>query len=75
MAVTRKSNKMNIPLKPIRTKADHDAALELLEMLWDAKPGSPEADQLEILGILINQYETARFPIASPDPVERPACP
>lgn len=61
---------MNIPLKPIRTKADHDAALELLETLWDAKPGSPKADQLEILGILIDQYETAQFPISSPDPVE-----
>ncbi|WP_297011539.1 hypothetical protein [Thalassospira sp.] len=52
---------MNIPLKPIRTEADHDAALELLETLWDAKPGSPEADQLETLGALINQYEEQKF--------------
>lgn len=61
---------MNAPLKPIRTKSDYEAAMQLIETLWDAKPGSPEADQLEILCILIDQYETAQFPISSPDPVE-----
>ena len=57
-------------LKPIKTEADHEAAMELVENLWDAKPGTPEADQLEVLGILIDQYEAQQYPIAAPDAVE-----
>ncbi|HAI29582.1 MAG: transcriptional regulator [Thalassospira sp.] len=57
-------------IKPIKTEADYEAAMEQLEELWDAKPGTPEADQLEVLGILIDQYETQQFPIAAPNAVE-----
>lgn len=57
-------------IKPIKTEADYEAAMEQLEKLWDAKPGTPEADQLEVLGILIDQYEAQQFPIAAPDAVE-----
>ncbi|MDG4721542.1 MULTISPECIES: helix-turn-helix domain-containing protein [Thalassospira] len=57
-------------LKPIKAEADHEAAMELVENLWDAKPGTPEADQLEVLGILIDQYEAQQYPIAAPDAVE-----
>jgi len=56
-------------IKPIKTE-DYEAAMEQLEELWDAKPGTPEADQLEVLGILIDQYETQQFPIAAPNAVE-----
>ncbi|URK19024.1 transcriptional regulator [Thalassospira sp. GO-4] len=57
-------------LKPIKTEADYEAAMELVENLWDAKPGTAEADQLEVLGILIDQYEAQQYPIAAPDVVE-----
>ncbi|KZC99954.1 MULTISPECIES: hypothetical protein [unclassified Thalassospira] len=57
-------------IKPIKTEADYDAAMEQLKNLWDVKPGTPEADQLEVLGILIDQYEAQQFPIAAPDAVE-----
>lgn len=57
-------------IKPIKTEADYEAAMEQLVKLWDAKPGTPEADQLEVLGILIDQYEAQQFPIAAPDAVE-----
>lgn len=53
----------------IKTKADYDAAMEQLEELWYAKPGTPEADQLEVLGILMDQYEAQKFRIAAPDAV------
>lgn len=36
----------------------------------DAKPGSPEMDEIEILSILIEKYEEEHFPIADSDPVE-----
>lgn len=59
---------MNI--KPIKTEADYDEALKMLETLFDAKKGSAKGDELEILGILIDQYERDNFPIELPDPVE-----
>ncbi|HCN84352.1 MAG TPA: transcriptional regulator [Sphingobacteriaceae bacterium] len=57
-------------IKPIKTEKDYNAALERLELLFDAKKGSAEGDELEVLGILIDQYENEQFPIGFPDPIE-----
>ena len=57
-------------IKPIKSEKDYNRALERLEDIFDAKKGSPEGDELEVLGILIEQYENANFPIGLPDPVE-----
>jgi HTH-type transcriptional regulator/antitoxin HigA len=57
-------------LKPIKTKKDYAHALERLEIIFDAKKGTKEGDELEILGILIDQYENEHFPIDLPDPIE-----
>ena len=57
-------------IKPIKTKKDHQAALKRLETIFDAKPGSPEGDELEILGMLIDKYEKEHDPIDYPDPIE-----
>lgn len=59
---------MNI--KPIRTKKDYEQALERLEVIFDAKKGTDKGDELEILGMLIENYENEKFPINFPDPVE-----
>lgn len=59
---------MNI--KPIKTKKDYENALKRLELIFDAKKGSPEGDELEILGILVEKYEDQHFPIGFPDPIE-----
>ncbi|MFN4285831.1 MAG: type II toxin-antitoxin system HigA family antitoxin [Lacibacter sp.] len=59
---------MNI--KPIKNKKDYKAALERLEAIFDAKPGTPEGDELEVLGILIDAYEQEQYPIDFPDPIE-----
>jgi len=56
-------------LKPIRTKAEHRAALAEIERLWNAPEKSPEADRLEVLALLVEAYEKAHYPIAAPDPV------
>ena len=45
-------------LKPIKNKEDYNQALERLEQIFDAKPSTNEGDELEILGILIEKYET-----------------
>ncbi|MBK6485019.1 MAG: helix-turn-helix domain-containing protein [Chitinophagaceae bacterium] len=57
-------------LKPIKTKKDYQKALDRLELIFDAKKGTEEGDELEILGILIDQYENEHFPIGLPDPIE-----
>lgn len=57
-------------LRPIKTKKDYEQALERLDQIFDAKKGSPEGDELEILGILIDNYENTHFPIGFPDPIE-----
>jgi HTH-type transcriptional regulator/antitoxin HigA len=59
---------MNI--KPIKTEKDYQEALDRLEVIFDAKKGSPEGDELEILGLLIEKYESMHFPIDLPDPIE-----
>ncbi len=57
-------------LKPIRTKKHYQAALAEVELLWDAPAKSPEADRLDVLSLLIEQYESRHFPIADPDPID-----
>lgn len=57
-------------LKPIKTEADYREALKRLEVIFDAKLGSSESDELEILGILIDDYENKYYPIEAPDPIE-----
>ncbi len=59
---------MNI--KPIKTKKDYEQALERIELIFDAKKGTEKGDELEILGMLIDNYENEHFPIGFPDPVE-----
>ena len=56
-------------LKPIRDEASYRAALTEIEALWDAPNGSPEADRLEMLALLVEAYENAHYPIAAPDPI------
>jgi HTH-type transcriptional regulator / antitoxin HigA len=59
---------MNI--KPIKNKKDYTNALNRIEKLMDAKKGTPESDELEILSIIVEQYEEKHFTIKAPDPIE-----
>ncbi len=57
-------------LKLIKTKKDYLEALDRLEEIFDAKRGSQEGDELEVLGMLIDLYEKEHFPVDLPDPIE-----
>ena len=59
---------MNIQL--IKNKKDYNNALKRIEKLMDAKKGIRESDELEILSIIVEQYEKKHFPIEAPDPIE-----
>ncbi|WP_404790419.1 ImmA/IrrE family metallo-endopeptidase [Altericista sp. CCNU0014] len=57
-------------IRPIRTRADYEAALLRIDSLMDAEAGTPEADELEVLATLVELYEKKHFPIGWPDPIE-----
>ncbi|MES2426126.1 MAG: helix-turn-helix domain-containing protein [Bacteroidota bacterium] len=57
-------------IRPIRSESDHQEALNRLEIIFDAHPGTKEGDELEILGVLIDNYEKAQETIGFPDPIE-----
>lgn len=61
---------MTMNIKPIKTKKDHKQALKRLEEIFDARPGTPDGDELEVLSILIEHYENKQFIIDHPDPIE-----
>ena len=57
-------------IKPIKTTTDYENALEKLEKVFDASPNTKEADEAEILTLLIDTYENQHFSIEAPDPIE-----
>ena len=54
-------------IEVIRTKSAYAAALARIEKLMDAKPGTPQGDELELLSLVIHDYEEKVFPIDKPD--------
>ncbi len=54
----------------IKTEADHEKALFGIDQLMDAKPGTAEMDELELLTALVEMYEEQHYPISPPDPIE-----
>lgn len=59
-------------MKIIKSQQEHEQALERIMMLMDKNPseGSSEADEIEVLALLIESYEKQHFPIDPPDPIE-----
>jgi len=57
-------------VKPIKTEADYQIALNRLEVIFDAKIGTQESDEADILGLIIDEYEKKYYPIETPDPIE-----
>ncbi len=51
-----------VKLKVITTAKDYRLALKTVEALWEAKPGSHAHDTLEVLALLLEDYERRTFP-------------
>ena len=56
-------------IRPIRTADDHKAALREIDRIWGAKPGSRKSDRLEVLSILVEDYEGRTESILKVDPI------
>jgi HTH-type transcriptional regulator/antitoxin HigA len=57
-------------VKILKTEKEYETALERIDSLMDAKPGSPQEEQLELLALLVEKYEAEHYPIDLPDPIE-----
>lgn len=56
--------------KVIKTEEQYNQALKRLEVIFDAEPGSAEGDELDLLSLLIDNYEKIHYHIDLPDPIE-----
>lgn len=57
-------------IKPIKSEVDYQKALKRLEAIFDAEVSTPESDEADILGLMIDDYEKKHYPIEAPDPIE-----
>lgn len=56
--------------KVIKTEKEYQRAIRRLDVIFDAKKNSKEGDELELLSLLIDNYEQEKTPIDFPDPIE-----
>lgn len=57
-------------IRPVRTEADSEAAIARIAALWNAEPGSAEADELDVLATLVSVFEDEHYALPDLDPVE-----
>jgi HTH-type transcriptional regulator/antitoxin HigA len=57
-------------LKILKTKKDYQEALERFEEIFQAKLGTKESDEADVLSLLIREYEDKHFVINAPSPLE-----
>ncbi len=61
--------KTAIPIRPVKTREDHRAAVARIEELLNATPNTPESDELDMLATLVDAFEAKHDPIDLPDPI------
>jgi len=61
--------KGDMHIHPIRTETDHDSAVARIAELIQAKPYTPEGEELDILATLVDAYKAKHHAIAAPDPI------
>jgi HTH-type transcriptional regulator/antitoxin HigA len=57
-------------LKILKTKKDYQNALRRFEAIFQAKQGTLESDEADVLSILIKKYEDENFVMDVPSPLE-----
>ena len=58
-------------VQPIQTVEDYDRALARLWAVFDAEPGTPEAEECDALADLVAAYDDRHYPIPDPSPADR----
>src|SRR5690349_14920305 len=64
--------KLDFPVRVIESERDYEQALQQMSDLMADMPAarSEEERLLKTLAVLVRDYESSRYPIAPPDPVE-----
>lgn len=57
-------------IKPIKTEKDYEKALDRIEEIYNVRPNTKESDELEILLVLVENYEEKHYFIEAPTPIE-----
>ena len=59
-------------MKIIKTEKDYQSAMRYLSELMsrDPKPGSKDEDELELLALVIHDFERQTIPLVKADPIE-----
>lgn len=57
-------------LKILKTKKDYLQSLERFEEIFQAKNGTPESDEADVLALLIKEYEDKRYVLETPNPID-----
>jgi HTH-type transcriptional regulator/antitoxin HigA len=59
-------------LKPIKSERQYEEALARIYALMqkNVAPESKESDELEVLSILVKEYEAEHYPVSKPTPLE-----
>ncbi|MGY3213286.1 helix-turn-helix domain-containing protein [Mucilaginibacter sp. HD30] len=61
---------MNKSWKVLKTEAEYKIALERTIGIFNAEDGTPESDELDLLLLLVKDYEDRHYHIPDPDPIE-----
>lgn len=54
----------------IRSEEQYTEYLERMNQIFFAEPGTPEFEELELLGLVLDKYESEHYPIEPPSPLE-----
>lgn len=57
-------------VKQIKSEEEYNKTVDRVDQIFDALSGSDEAEELNLLVPMVNQYESKHFPIEEPDPKE-----
>lgn len=56
--------------KILKTETEYNKAVQRIEQIFSAKPGSANFDELELLGLLVKDYEDRYYPMPEPNPLD-----
>jgi HTH-type transcriptional regulator/antitoxin HigA len=60
---------MAAALRPIRTEANYKACVAEVRRLWGARAGTRDGNRLDVLMVLVDDYEAKHHAIEPPDPI------
>ena len=56
--------------KLIETEAEYEAMLAQIYERFEADPETPEGQEMEVLSLIVKEYEDRKYPILPPDPID-----